>query len=198
MKLKSLSINTFLVKKQFLICGIGALLGISIMYFVLLGESGKHQPTLFQSLSSIGLGIVLSYFLYFSSKLADTHFSFHKNIGLRFVVGILSQFVVSYGLIIGSIYLYNAYSKDHSSFYNGYDETTIKIGILVFISILLYQIIYFALYSYLSYTTYQIASIQQKRKQIELQLNALKSQLSPHFLFNCLNTVTSLIYKDEL
>ena len=33
---------------------------------------------------------------------------------------------------------------------------------------------------------------------MELQLKSLKSQLSPHFLFNSLNTISSLIYKDEI
>ena len=167
------------------------------MYFVLTGEKESFQPNLIQSLSSITLGILLINFLYYSSKVLDRFFSFHKNVGLRFIVGILGHTSISWIIIFCSIYFYNAYTREYSSFYSVYDQILIKLGILVFIAILLFQIIYFALYSYLSYTTYQIASVQQKRKQIELQLNALKSQLSPHFLFNCLNTVTSLVYKDE-
>jgi len=43
----------------------------------------------------------------------------------------------------------------------------------------------------------QIESERQIRKQIELQFEALKTQLSPHYLFNSLNTISLLIYKDQ-
>jgi two-component system, LytTR family, sensor kinase len=35
-----------------------------------------------------------------------------------------------------------------------------------------------------------------QRNAVELQLEILKNQVNPHFLFNCLNTLTALIYKD--
>ena len=197
MKLRVAIIYNSKLKRLLFISGFGAILGISVMYFVLIGEDENFQPNLIQVSSSIGLGILLSNFMYYSSKALDKYFSFHKNVGVRFIVGILGHNLISWGVILGALYFYNLYTKEHYSFQNAYDEILIKIAILVFIAILLFQIIYFALYSYYSYTTYQISSVQQKRKQIELQLGALKSQLSPHFLFNSLNTVTSLIYKDE-
>jgi LytS/YehU family sensor histidine kinase len=52
------------------------------------------------------------------------------------------------------------------------------------------------LYSYQQYAVAQLEHLQQDRKQTELQFEALKSQLSPHYLFNSLNTISSLIYKD--
>jgi LytS/YehU family sensor histidine kinase len=35
-----------------------------------------------------------------------------------------------------------------------------------------------------------------RRKALELQLEALKNQVNPHFLFNSLNTLTTLVHKD--
>jgi sensor histidine kinase YesM len=35
-----------------------------------------------------------------------------------------------------------------------------------------------------------------QRKALELQLEALKNQVNPHFLFNSLNTLTTLVHKD--
>jgi LytS/YehU family sensor histidine kinase len=72
-----------------------------------------------------------------------------------------------------------------------------KLGIVLLILVLIIEIIYFALYSYYSYTSFQIETVRQERKQIELQFKALKSQLSPHFLFNSLNTISSLVFKDK-
>jgi len=39
-------------------------------------------------------------------------------------------------------------------------------------------------------------NLREERNQLNLQFEALKTQLSPHFLFNALNTISSLIYKD--
>ena len=74
------------------------------------------------------------------------------------------------------------------------NQLFIKIAIILFIAVLIFEVIYFALYSYYSYATLQIETVKQERKQIELQLKALKSQLSPHFLFNSLNTISSLVF----
>jgi len=35
-----------------------------------------------------------------------------------------------------------------------------------------------------------------QRKAVELQMEALKNQVNPHFLFNSLNTLSNLVYKD--
>jgi len=35
-----------------------------------------------------------------------------------------------------------------------------------------------------------------QRKALELQMEALKNQVNPHFLFNSLNTLTTLVHKD--
>jgi LytS/YehU family sensor histidine kinase len=56
--------------------------------------------------------------------------------------------------------------------------------------------VYAILFSYQHYTVAQIENIQRDRRQLELQFEALKSQISPHYLFNSLNTISSLIFKD--
>ncbi len=42
----------------------------------------------------------------------------------------------------------------------------------------------------------EIRSVEMMNNQLNLQFEALKSQLDPHFLFNSLNTISSLLYKD--
>ncbi len=71
-----------------------------------------------------------------------------------------------------------------------------KVGILLLASLSIYIIVYALLYSYQQYAVAQIETLQRERKQLELQFEALKSQVSPHYLFNSLNTISSLIYKD--
>jgi hypothetical protein len=44
----------------------------------------------------------------------------------------------------------------------------------------------------------QLALKEDKRKQLELQLNAVKAQLNPHFIFNALGTLQSLVNRIEI
>jgi LytS/YehU family sensor histidine kinase len=60
----------------------------------------------------------------------------------------------------------------------------------------LFTLIDLALFSYRQYAIEQIKSIRQTSDRLNLQLAALKNQLSPHFLFNSLNTASSLIYRN--
>jgi len=52
------------------------------------------------------------------------------------------------------------------------------------------------MYTYNQYAVTQINALKNDRNQLKLQYEALKSQLSPHYLFNSLNTISSLVYKD--
>jgi LytS/YehU family sensor histidine kinase len=83
------------------------------------------------------------------------------------------------------------------AFYLQWHEEIWKLGILLLISIFLYEIFYGWLYSYRYFATVQVEQLQSERLQMELQFESLKSQISPHYLFNCLNTISSLLYNDD-
>lgn len=42
----------------------------------------------------------------------------------------------------------------------------------------------------------EVRAEQFKKDSIEARLEALRSQINPHFLFNCLNALSNLVYKD--
>jgi two-component system, LytTR family, sensor kinase len=75
-------------------------------------------------------------------------------------------------------------------------ELLIKVSILLSLFLFIYEIFYGWFYSYNYYAHKQIESLKLDRLQLELQFESLKTQISPHFLFNCMNTISSLIYKD--
>ncbi len=77
-----------------------------------------------------------------------------------------------------------------------YQADSIKIVVLLTISLFIYEIIYGWFYSYRYYAHAQVERLRLERWQLELQFESLKSQISPHFLFNCLNTISSLLDKD--
>jgi LytS/YehU family sensor histidine kinase len=85
-------------------------------------------------------------------------------------------------------------------FWTGFDPDDADIAwkafILLLVILFIYNVIYALLYAYQHYAVAQLEHLQQERKQLELQFEALKSQISPHYLFNSLNTISSLLFKD--
>lgn len=191
--------NDILMKKHFFIIALGGIFGFSITYFILLGDVAESTSlTITQKVIGILIGITSSYLMSFLAPKLDKLLPWHKYEGNRLLSGIMIHYTVVFFWSTLLLYLCCILLPESFSFDVIYNQYSVKFGIILFILILIFEIIYFALYSYYSYTTFQIATVRQERKQIELQLKALKSQLSPHFLFNSLNTVSSLIFKDKM
>ncbi|KXX70999.1 sensor histidine kinase [Flammeovirga sp. SJP92] len=72
-------------------------------------------------------------------------------------------------------------------------DISTKIIILFSVLLIAILVIEFLMIAYQQYSSQHIYVIQNKRKASELRLEALKDQLSPHYLFNSLNTVAYLV-----
>ncbi|MVM37654.1 hypothetical protein GO730_08660 [Spirosoma sp. HMF3257] len=80
-----------------------------------------------------------------------------------------------------------------TTFWTTLSDYTYSLGIQIF-----YHAIYFVIYE----GSYVLVAWQQtyernerlKKRKLQLQLDTLKSQINPHFLFNSLNSLSSLIY----
>lgn len=142
------------------------------------------------------LGIALAYTAYFSGPLLNTFVPWKKQPGLRLLIGITTHLVLGILLVFGTLWIHERLFVTPVLFMEDANDVLVKIGVLLFCTALVYNIIYFAIYSYHHYSKGQLLQLQLKRKQAQLQLNALKSQLSPHFLFNSMNTLSSLFQKD--
>lgn len=57
----------------------------------------------------------------------------------------------------------------------------------------LWNVIYFGFQYFQNYKTAEIASLRYLAASRESELNSLKSQLNPHFIFNCMNSIRALI-----
>lgn len=187
-------INQPNVKKHIIVTLLGALLGLLVGYYLTVSEQKEMIVfSFFDGFLASVLGILVGYSTFFISIWLDTIIPWRVNISNRLSAGILIHFSTTFILIYGTVFLYEKFVA--TSFFTS--STYIKLAILLLIIVLIYEIVYFALYSYYSYASLQIETVKQERRQIEYQLKALKSQLSPHFLFNGLNTVSSLVFKDE-
>jgi len=122
----------------------------------------------------------------------------NKNITSRFAVELVAGIgvLILFSLIYVFIFLINLQGIGDFSFWIANRDGIIKFGILSITIIYLYSLINFSIYSYNQYSSGQLEALNIERKQLQLRFEVLKSQISPHFLFNALNTISSLLYKN--
>ncbi len=181
---------------------IGILLGCILFYFIYFSETGR-APSLVNNFRHLVLtifiictsAIVLSYV----NRLLNSRLSWNTQLALRLSIGLVSNIIIV-GLILwleGSLFLLVGTDIEGlKSLWSSNPDLISKIVIITILTVLIYTVFNFALYSYNQYTYSHIKNAQTKRKYLGLQFEVLKSQLSPHYLFNCLNTISSLVFKD--
>lgn len=76
-------------------------------------------------------------------------------------------------------------------FSSGYPSMIIEFVVTIIITS-----IYFAIGFFQAWRESAVNEERLQKESIKLQYNALKNQVNPHFLFNSLNTLTTLVYKD--
>lgn len=191
-----------ILRKWIFIISIGAILMVLFYGYLHFSETGTFLSVAnnFRGIAiSIATGSVLGVVIYSINKLLDKWIPWKNQFTARFLAGYIVNIVIALGVTLGSAWIF---THAFSSRVFGHrisieDEDVVwKICILVFTSIFIYKIIYALLYSYQHYAVAQIESLQNERRQLELQFEALKAQVSPHYLFNSLNTISSLLFKD--
>ncbi|MFZ6013266.1 MAG: sensor histidine kinase [Bacteroidota bacterium] len=151
------------------------------------------------ALASAIIGTVLGSGLYIFNQWLDKKLTWRSSFTTRFLLGYLFNIVIAISISLGlgaaiiGLLTPNVFWPGLSL---NDEDLTWKIVILLLSSLFIYNVIYSLLYSYQHYAVAQIENLQSERKQLELQFEALKGQISPHYLFNSLNTISSLIFKD--
>jgi len=190
------------IRRIFLVIAVGFSVGILIFAYLHFSENGyfirfRESPTGF--LGSGVIGSVAGLLLYYANRGIDRLLPWRSNFAARFCIGYVANLAIAFVATFGLAAVFVA-AGGTDFFWEGYspydEDMNIKVGILLAASTFIYAVFYALLYSYQQYAVAQLEHLQQERKQTELQFEALKSQLSPHYLFNSLNTISSLIYKD--
>ncbi|MEX1241496.1 MAG: histidine kinase [Cyclobacteriaceae bacterium] len=176
----------------------------SILFYVYLHHSetglfpaGEKNPWGFAASVLIGISIGLS--LYSFNKLLDRWIPWRNYFSSRFVAGFAANMLIALALVMPVSTAIIKFSNV-PVFWKGLvlkdADIVWKIMILFAVFLFIYNVIYALLYAYQHYAIAQLEQLQRERKQLELQFEALKSQISPHYLFNSLNTISSLLLKD--
>ena len=183
-----------LIKNILISFGIGALI------FLLGNSISKGVPFTFDSFNdfakNFGMYQLYSFVLGFSNMYYFDYLNRlkwnEKEILKRIVIGIFGSLIIT---IIG-LFLLRAFTSVYlgrntfSEFINSESIQNYKFGIWVTLSIV---VVFHVIYFYNKYQQNKVKESQIVAKNQTAKFESLKNQLDPHFLFNSLNVLTSLI-----
>jgi two-component system LytT family sensor kinase len=144
-------------------------------------------------------GIITACALYQLNIILDKFIPWKNRFSMRFILGYIANTLLALAIVfsLGGIMVKTFSTPIFWETFTLKDEDLVmKVIIILLTSVFIYKIVYGLLYSYQHYAIAQIENLQNERKQLELQFEALKGQVSPHYLFNSLNTISSLLFKD--
>lgn len=182
--------------KYIILILLGAVVSMFLLYYLTSSEYIEEFSVHYWWILSL-VGALTLILLEFVSIALDKLIPWRNNAGYRMLTGFLVVNMVVFCIDAVVLNVGFGIINGESDIFENHRSLIIKLAILSVIFSLIYSIIYFARASYKQYAFAQVETIRQERKQIDLQLKALKSQLSPHFLFNSLNSVSSLIHQKE-
>lgn len=167
-------------------------LGNLIMLIVARGENITWQSFLYGAINSVLVGGsfmlgLMSIVATLDRKLPWLQFPLKRLIVQFFVTIVFSLIVIVFAILLSGFFWHQKITSD---FFLETGAFMVKIAFLfVFLGSLISNAIMF-------FKNWKEAAVQQeklKREQLALQYETLKSQVNPHFLFNNLNSLTSLI-----
>lgn len=125
------------------------------------------------------------------SKLSNNKFHWYTNNAVRFSIQLILHIAIL-SVIILLFFTIELPKRYH------YDDLTIRRA-LIFGTIfsILISTGFTAVQLFRNWTKSSLEAVEIKKQALQSELNALKLQLDPHFLFNNLNTLTSLIEENQ-
>lgn len=171
-------------------------IGVGTLSMWVLCEGCFEEPSM--AIKSLSFGIILSIVLWEGngrlSVFLDRKISWVNEPVKRAVVGILG--IVIYSALAATVVFYFFFrfglNYSHAAFLRQLVPNLITATIIAFlISLVLYSRSFL-----LHWREAAINGEKLKREQLQSQFRSLKNQLNPHFLFNSLNALSSLVYKD--
>lgn len=146
-------------------------------------------------LSAILLTVLMAELVYFLKSRLNKRVLWEKGPGRRLLIELLVNSLLLLPVFIAGRILLNIYVVN-SQFIKLSDEVITAIYYMT----LLVAIPAFTEFSLFLINRYRtgLAEVEKFRKEnIEFQFETLRTQVNPHFLFNSLNTLSSLVYEDQ-
>lgn len=136
--------------------------------------------------------------VYLSNKAINGFALLSEKNNLKFIISVIVNYLLLMALWTSAFVVYFKWFSEETTqeIFTKYNELFFRVSVLSFVLIFLFVIIDFSVRSYQRFLQVKLNTVQSAREQSDLQLKSFKSQLSPHYLFNNLNTISMLVYKD--
>lgn len=189
-------------KKLFIQILVSTLYGVLAFLYLFYSENGS-LPVFAEHLDTLSF-FVLSSWLIFGVLIIIAK---GLNVVYPWLNGALSRFFIQFtcNTIIATIMLWLCIkllilikfdNVDFALWMEDKSDVSIKFYIVFLLTNLIFILVDLYQYSFTSFIQANIESEKMVRERLKLQYEILKSQLSPHYLFNTLNTIASLIHRD--
>lgn len=198
----------FITMKQFFHIGVGACLGLLVRTYIIFNNEGPLIDVIdewqFTSIS-IGLGAFFFPLLISFNRQLIQRLDRKNNLWRFFTIQFLGHALIIFSLLVPVFIVYVAIfsgfaQREGLSLYPIFTDwynnrgTSGSIAILLIISI--YNTSDFVSYYFMKFQKTLLETERIKRAQLQSQFSVLKSQISPHFLFNSLNALSTIVHKD--
>lgn len=181
---------------------VSTLYGVLIFLYLFYSENGS-LPVLTNHIDSISFFTLSSWLIFgilaLVTRLLNIIYPWIKGMPSRFLIQFISNSIVAAVFLWICVKLLIVIKYDNISFslfMSEKGDATIKFFIIFLLTNLVYILVDLYQYSFTSFIQANIESEKMVRERLKLQYEILKSQLSPHYLFNTLNTIASLIHRD--
>ena len=144
---------------------------------------------------SYSLGIPFMIVAYFINWYLDKNIGWLKNPLKRFILNALLEvgWALILILIVHYFFLYKIRGAEMQEIYEKTINAIIYATFFIVVSIVAKNTLFF----FRSWKQAAVNEEKLKREILLVEFEALKSQVNPHFLFNNLTALTSLVYKDQ-
>ncbi|WP_212230516.1 sensor histidine kinase [Carboxylicivirga mesophila] len=181
---------------------VSTLYGVLAFLYLFYSENG-FLPTLTQHVDSLSFFTLSSWLIFgvltLVGRALNKLYPWLKGMFSRFIIQFVINTIVAGLMLWICIKLLIVIKYDGISFglfMEDMGDATIKFFIIFLLTNLVFILVDLYQYSFTSFIQANIESEQMVRERLKLQYEILKSQLSPHYLFNTLNTIASLIHRD--
>ncbi len=157
-----------------------------------------RQRALFNNIGEYLILIVFSILIFqlfglIINKL-DKNYSWDKHTGIRFWMQFSIQLPIAIIVIFSAKYGFNFFLYPSNFYVLNFEILSFVILVLTILSFNLLELGYFLLNKW----RYSFAELERfKKENAEFKFETLINQINPHFLFNSLNTLSSLIYENQ-
>jgi two-component system LytT family sensor kinase len=159
----------------------------------------KYLTTLHISDSDLGLTFLiftLGLFFSHSIRFVYKYFKWHEQdlVTILHKVAFLAIITAMTTLMVLHWFVSLCPDTVHESFgLVGFTQHALRFSILYF----LWGVLYFIVYFFSNFKKTEIINLKNKAQMNEANLNKLKSQLNPHFMFNAMNVIRALVDEDK-